>query len=82
MAGALGTGLFEWVDRRVLDEVFDQSTLMAIYKLMTQGHIDTLEWPIARGKEAHVFRGEGESGPLAVKIFHTLALPYLRRHSS
>ena len=71
MAGVLGKGLYEWVDRRVLDEVFDQSTLLAVFKLMTQGHIDTLEWPIARGKEAHVFRGESESGPVAVKIFHT-----------
>ncbi len=71
MAGVLGKGPYEWVDRRVLDEVFDQSTLLAVFKLMTQGHIDTLEWPIARGKEAHVFRGESESGPVAVKIFHT-----------
>ena len=38
---------------------------------MKKGIIDTVEWPIARGKEAHVFRGEGENGPIAVKIFHT-----------
>ena len=36
-----------------------------------QGVIDTLDFPIARGKEAHVFHGTGESGPVAVKIFHT-----------
>ena len=71
LQGVLGKGKFEWVDRRVFDQVFDRLTLMSIYKLMTKGHIDTLDFPIARGKEAHVFHGTGESGPVAVKIFHT-----------
>ena len=71
LTGALGVGQYEWVDRRVFDQVFDQSTLMAIYKLMQQDHIDTIEWPIARGKEAHVFYATSQSGPIAVKIFHT-----------
>ena len=38
---------------------------------MKSGIIDTLDFPIARGKEAHVFHGTGEHGPVAVKIFHT-----------
>tara|TARA_Y100001934_G_C12137143_1_gene670708 strand:- start:249 stop:911 length:663 start_codon:yes stop_codon:yes gene_type:complete len=38
---------------------------------MKNGVIDTLDFPIARGKEAHVFHGSSESGPVAVKIFHT-----------
>jgi RIO kinase 1 len=38
---------------------------------MKDGVIDTLEYPIARGKEAHVFRGQSKTGPIAVKIFHT-----------
>ena len=38
---------------------------------MKSGIIDTLDFPIARGKAAHVFHGTGESGPVAVKIFHT-----------
>lgn len=71
LQGVLGTGSYDWVDRRVFDQVFDRLTLMSIYKLMKSGAIDTVEWPIARGKEAHVFRGEGESGAIAVKIFHT-----------
>lgn len=71
LTGALGTGQYDWVDRRTFDQVFDQSTLLAIYKLMKQDHIDTVEWPIARGKEAHVFHGTSQSGPIAVKIFHT-----------
>ena len=71
LQGAMGEGTFDWVDRRVFDQVFDRLTLLSIYKLMKKGIIDTIEWPIARGKEAHVFRGEGENGPIAVKIFHT-----------
>ncbi len=71
LEGVLGTGRFEWVDRRVFDQVFDQRTLLAIYKLMQQGHIDTLDWPIARGKEAHVFHATTLNGVAAVKIFHT-----------
>ncbi len=38
---------------------------------MQQGHIDTLDWPIARGKEAHVFHATTPNGVAAVKIFHT-----------
>ena len=71
LSGVLGDGPFEWVDRRVFDAVFDLLTLMSLYKLMKSGLIDTLDFPIARGKEAHVFHGTGESGPVAVKIFHT-----------
>ena len=71
LSGVMGDGPFEWVDRRVFDAVFDRLTLMSLYKLMKSGVIDTLDFPIARGKEAHVFHGTGESGPVAVKIFHT-----------
>ncbi|MDP7202497.1 MAG: serine protein kinase RIO [Candidatus Poseidoniaceae archaeon] len=71
LEGVLGSGSFDWVDRRVFDQVFDRSTLMGLYKLMKNGTIDTLEFPIARGKEAHVFYAIGPRGPVAVKIFHT-----------
>jgi RIO kinase 1 len=71
LEGVLGTGQFEWVDRRVFDQVFDRLTLLSIYKLMKSGSIDTIEYPIARGKEAHVFYAKSPEGPVAVKIFHT-----------
>ena len=71
LQNVMGAGSYDWVDRRVFDQVFDRLTLMSIYKLMKSGVIDTIDWPIARGKEAHVFRSEGENGPIAVKIFHT-----------
>ena len=71
LQGVMGRGRYEWVDRRVFDQVFDRSTLLALHKLMEQGEIETIDYPIARGKEAHVFRATSASGPMAVKIFHT-----------
>ncbi|MGY8728355.1 MAG: serine protein kinase RIO [Candidatus Poseidoniales archaeon] len=70
--GAIGEGTYDWVDRRVFDQVFDRMTLMSLYKLMRGGVIDTLDFPIARGKEAHVFHATNIDGKtVAVKIFHT-----------
>ena len=71
LQGVLGKGTYDWVDRRVFDAVFDKSTLMSLHKLMQKGEIETLDYPIARGKEAHVFHGTSNHGPVAVKIFHT-----------
>ena len=71
LQGVLGKGRYEWVDRRVFDQVFDSSTLLAIHKLMQKGALETIEYPIARGKEAHVFYATSNHGPVAVKIFHT-----------
>ena len=45
--GALGTGTFDWVDRRVFDQVFDRLTLMSLYKLMktgVQNEVQTGTW--------------------------------------
>jgi len=45
---------------------------MSLYKLMKAGTLDTLDFPIARGKEAHVFHATDIDGKVvAVKIFHT-----------
>ena len=71
LQGVLGKGKYEWVDRRVFDQVFDRSTLLAVHKLMQKGQIETIDYPIARGKEAHVFNATTNHGPVAVKIFHT-----------
>ena len=38
---------------------------------MQSGEIETVDYPIARGKEAHVFHATTNQGPAAVKIFHT-----------
>ena len=60
-------------DERRIDgvegEVFDWDTLLSLYKLMTDGIIDKMEFPISAGKEAVVFRATSRSGYVAVKIY-------------
>lgn len=57
-------------DRKIYDEVFDHETLMTIYGLTTKGYIDTLDFPIATGKEGNVFRATTLDGNyVAVKIY-------------
>jgi len=57
-------------DRKVIDEVFDKDTLLAVYKLMKEGVIDTIEFCISTGKEGNVFYSTSPDGsPLATKIY-------------
>ncbi len=64
-------------DRKTYDEVFDKSTLLILYKMITKGVITTLDYPISTGKEGNVFRATGEKGePYAVKIYRTSTSTY------
>jgi len=56
-------------ERRTGSEIFDESSLMLLYKLLSEGHFDTLEFPISTGKEANIFRGTKGDRFVAVKIF-------------
>lgn len=59
-------------DRKTLDEVFDQPTLLVLFKLISNGYLETLDYPVSTGKEANVFHGTTPQGDaLAVKIFRT-----------
>jgi RIO kinase 1 len=59
-------------DRKTEDEVFDRSTLLAIYDLMASGIVETVDFPISTGKEGNVFRATSPSGTfLALKIYRT-----------
>ena len=59
-------------ERKTIDEVFDKETLLSIYKLMTDGYIDTIEYPISTGKEGNVFAAKDAQGKLvALKIYRT-----------
>jgi RIO kinase 1 len=67
-------------DRKVIDEVFDHTTLMTIYKFFTEEVIDTVEFSISTGKEANIFYATSKNGPRVVKIyrisnatFHTIS---------
>lgn len=58
--------------RKTLDETFDHATLLCLYKLITNGIIDTLDYPISTGKEGNVYHAtDPEGAPLAVKIYRT-----------
>jgi len=56
--------------RKVLDEVFDRRTMAALYKFVSNGIMDTIDFALATGKEGNVFRGTTPDGELvALKIY-------------
>jgi RIO kinase 1 len=78
--------------RDLLDQFFDHRTLLAVSRLVSQGQFDSIDFPIATGKEGGVFRATRGAEFRAVKIyrianttFHNLpayALDELRRETS
>ncbi len=57
-------------DRKTYDEVFDHSTLLAIYKLISDKTLNTIEFPISSGKEANIFKGTTiDKKEIAIKIY-------------
>jgi len=55
-----------------LEEVFDRSTLMIVYKLMNHGHLKNIHGVLRSGKEARIYWGTGKrKKPVAIKIFLT-----------
>ncbi len=55
--------------RKTYDEVFDQTTLMALYKLISDGTIATIDYPVSTGKEGNVFHATTARGGAALKIY-------------
>ena len=78
--------------RDLLDQFFDHSTLLAVSRLINRGQFDSIDRPVANGKEGGVFRATLGEEYRAVKIyrianttFHNLppyALEELRRETS
>ncbi len=56
-------------ERKVMDEVFDQETLLSLYKLFNDKMVNTLEYVISTGKEGNVFMATSDEGDCAVKIY-------------
>lgn len=57
-------------NKKTYDEVFDQATLLIIYKLISDKIINTVDYPISTGKEANIFKGTKPDGePVAMKIY-------------
>ncbi|OGS51067.1 MAG: hypothetical protein A3K65_02510 [Euryarchaeota archaeon RBG_16_68_12] len=56
--------------RKTYDEVFDQRTLLLIAKLINDGVLSTVDYPVATGKEGNVFHATTpEGGAVALKIY-------------
>ncbi len=55
--------------RKLLDEFFDHSTLLAVSRLVNQGQFDSLDHPISLGKEGGVFRATKGGEYRAVKVY-------------
>ena len=59
-------------DRKTLDEVFDKSTLLVLFKFISNGYLETIDYPVSTGKEGNVFHGTTpQGGSVAVKIYRT-----------
>jgi len=54
---------------KVREDVFDEITLLSLYKLVHKKWISVIGGSISTGKEANVFYGEREGAPIAIKIY-------------
>jgi len=64
-------------DRKTYDEVFDRNTLLTLYKMITSGVFETLNYPISTGKEGNVFVATGKNKEMfAVKIYRVSTSTY------
>ena len=54
---------------KVRDDVFDDVTLLALYKLVHKRWLSVIGGSISTGKEANVFYGEREGTAIAIKIY-------------
>jgi len=63
------------------EQVFDRETRFALTKLRQAGHFDSMEYPIAKGKEAIVFLATTrEGGKVAVKIYRIDTSNFVHMH--
>jgi RIO kinase 1 len=58
---------------KAYENVFDESTMRAIFKLSSQGYFDDLKGTIKIGKEANVFSATKGDGLVAIKIYRKSA---------
>lgn len=65
----LGVRIKDMDQLKVRDDVFDEVTLLALYKLVHKGWITAIGGSISTGKEANVFFGERGDQDLAIKIY-------------
>src|SRR2546428_12882230 len=57
-------------ERKTYDEVFDQRTLLLLAKMINDGVLATVDYPVSTGKEGNVFHATARDGSaLALKIY-------------
>ena len=67
------------LERSVLEEVFDRSTLMTIYELMNRGEIGDIFGAVKAGKESRLYWGKNPNGEeIAIKIYLTVSAEFKR----
>ena len=54
---------------KVREDVFDEVTLLALYRLVHKKQITAIGGSVSTGKEGNVFLGERDGRPLAIKIY-------------
>ncbi len=60
-----------------LEEVFDRSTLMIVYRLLNRGYIKNISGVVRSGKECRIYWGHGKRDrPVAIKIFLTTSAEF------
>ncbi len=69
-------------DRKVLEEVFDRATMLAVEELIARKDLGELYGVVNSGKEARVYYGvDRQNGPVAVKIYLISASDFRKRMS-
>ena len=67
-------------ERKVIEDVFDRSTLLALEDLISRGSLHALHGVVRTGKEARVYYGvDAGGGPVAVKIFLVSTMDFRKR---
>jgi len=62
-----------------LEEVFDRSTLMIVYKMLNRGYLKNIHGVLRSGKEARIYWGLGKDNRrIAIKIFLTTSREFNR----
>ncbi len=65
---------------KILDRVFDQSTLLTVYDLIKKGVIEKFQGIVSAGKEADIFSALSPEGSyLAVKIYRIATTDFKRK---
>jgi RIO kinase 1 len=66
---AMGVRIKDADQVKVREDVFDEVTLLALYKLVHRKMISVIGGSISTGKEANIFYGEHEGRGIAIKIY-------------